>query len=696
MSTPVNAPGLPVLRPIDFASAPQLGTLSDVQPFTRRDTRTYLGLLHDTLAWSIKAAEVLESNENALKLSWLEQGEYLVSEFNSISSELRESVNDNVDAVNANVAERLAANLETIGTITTDLTSAVAESIDANNTVVNESIDANNASVTALIGQVNTDLDTLDTSVSNRIAANEAAMNQAVAAVIGSSIVMQDAVINGMFNDPDSSIVGGVTDIVENDAVLLRNSHAWLRVQPQGGNDTPGVQQFIDDVKTGKRAGVLRDNTYNVTSLNLDYSADEAVNLGFMAPRLSGGSKRGTIIKQIPGTTEHVINVKGKPGSAGHTGKVTSLIVESMTIMGTPGGGDGVRVRSFTDLVLRDLWVQGCGANGLAFDRQTFQVGVSDEYGYGVQVSAVKTMLNAGFGIADVGQHPIGSRLLAAVEAEQNGLGGASLNPSSTTLDEFYAGGNGGPGLIVDYAPGSLNCFGLSMYGGRLEGNAGYEADIRGGHAHLMDGVVILATTGAHLVRVGAGSLTRPADGTSNDFQFRAGFLAGDKVTAGQKAFIIGGKSTGAVLRPARFQPENFVDFNSDFMNVIQNGGVATSIDYRNTRRTAQIYEAVNANADRIFEGRQFGDANRRFSARANGYLDWGDGVAAPDASMYRDTANRIRMAAGDTFMVDGTWDGGMINLGANRLWVDANGRLRIKNGVPASDLDGVIVGTQS
>ena len=34
--------------------------------------------------------------------------------------------------------------------------------------------------------------------------------------------------------------------------------------------------------------------------------------------------------------------------------------------------------------------------------------------------------------------------------------------------------------------------------------------------------------------------------------------------------------------------------------------------------------------------------------------------------------------------------------LGGNTIWVDKTGKLRIKNGVPASDLDGTVVGTQT
>jgi hypothetical protein len=43
------------------------------------------------------------------------------------------------------------------------------------------------------------------------------------------------------------------------------------------------------------------------------------------------------------------------------------------------------------------------------------------------------------------------------------------------------------------------------------------------------------------------------------------------------------------------------------------------------------------------------------------------------------------------------TWESGHLVFGGlHHIWVDANNKLRIKSGVPASDSDGGIVGTQS
>jgi hypothetical protein len=41
-------------------------------------------------------------------------------------------------------------------------------------------------------------------------------------------------------------------------------------------------------------------------------------------------------------------------------------------------------------------------------------------------------------------------------------------------------------------------------------------------------------------------------------------------------------------------------------------------------------------------------------------------------------------------------WPAPGLDMGGYILWVDSSGRLRIKNGAPTSDTDGVVVGTQT
>jgi hypothetical protein len=48
-------------------------------------------------------------------------------------------------------------------------------------------------------------------------------------------------------------------------------------------------------------------------------------------------------------------------------------------------------------------------------------------------------------------------------------------------------------------------------------------------------------------------------------------------------------------------------------------------------------------------------------------------------------------------FVSGSAWNSGnLFQLGTYRLWVDSSNRLRIKNGIPSSDTDGTVVGTQA
>lgn len=70
------------------------------------------------------------------------------------------------------------------------------------------------------------------------------------------------------------------------------------------------------------------------------------------------------------------------------------------------------------------------------------------------------------------------------------------------------------------------------------------------------------------------------------------------------------------------------------------------------------------------------------------------------DLSLTRlsDSQNSITLYGSNGFpqIGDGAWDGKPMRLGAYHFWVDSSDRLRIKNGVPTSDTDGTVVGTQT
>jgi hypothetical protein len=67
-------------------------------------------------------------------------------------------------------------------------------------------------------------------------------------------------------------------------------------------------------------------------------------------------------------------------------------------------------------------------------------------------------------------------------------------------------------------------------------------------------------------------------------------------------------------------------------------------------------------------------------------------GTSAPDSRIERQGSNLLGLAAGDSFALEGTYNGGHLLLGSNHLWLDATGKLRIKASAPSSDTDGTLV----
>jgi Pectate lyase superfamily protein len=76
--------------------------------------------------------------------------------------------------------------------------------------------------------------------------------------------------------------------------------------------------------------------------------------------------------------------------------------------------------------------------------------------------------------------------------------------------------------------------------------------------------------------------------------------------------------------------------------------------------------------------------------------IAFSSGASPADVSFIRYGASIGGMSTGQSFRVDGTWNGGHLLLGNYHIWVDSSGRLRIKNGAPTSDTDGVVVGAQT
>ncbi len=79
--------------------------------------------------------------------------------------------------------------------------------------------------------------------------------------------------------------------------------------------------------------------------------------------------------------------------------------------------------------------------------------------------------------------------------------------------------------------------------------------------------------------------------------------------------------------------------------------------------------------------------------------LAFGDGRAAPDVMLKRTGPRTLALdaRAGAQFFDHGSgWNGGHLRMGNHHLWVDGAGVLRIKEGAPTGDTDGVAVGAQT
>ncbi|WP_437830654.1 BppU family phage baseplate upper protein [Niallia taxi] len=393
-----------------------------------------------------------------------------------------------------------------------------------------------------------------------------------------------------------------------------------------------------------------KDNCYGVSSLSIDYSevVIDTKTYGFKSIKISGENKRNTVIQQVVATTDSVLKFIGKVGDRSHAGKITGLILEGVSILGNDDGGSGIYMRSFNDLIIRDCYIQSCGGDAIRIDRQVFDpANGKDEYAYNLKLENVKMLLNKGWGINSVAQHAVGSAIFDNCDIHGNGLGGININPSSITLIGGNIIGNKGPGLKVRQTPSypTSVTFGLNVKATRFEGNSepgGYEILVEGSWAPKFDGVVVLATTGAHVF--GIGKNTTSTANMVRQPTIIGGYYAGNKTTAGQKFLDIGVYSYNLAVINPRVDLNEFANSitSQDMMDLVSDSGTDTYIIYGKNERTTR------ALAGKVLTGRAlvtklFGDATQRLLVRYNGALEWGDGTNNPDTNLYRSAAGQLR-----------------------------------------------------
>lgn len=135
----------------------------------------------------------------------------------------------------------------------------------------------------------------------------------------------------------------------------------------------------------------------------------------------------------------------------------------------------------------------------------------------------------------------------------------------------------------------------------------------------------------------------------------------------------------------------NSVDANTTIPN--DTIAIGTRTDFA-TFGAAGITFAQYSGNTKGLKLRNMTEASESFHMDYAGTMKWHPwNTANPDTTLGRSAANELAMGTGDSFKVDGTWNGGTIILGTTRIWIDGNGQLRIKNGAPTSATDGTAIG---
>jgi hypothetical protein len=128
----------------------------------------------------------------------------------------------------------------------------------------------------------------------------------------------------------------------------------------------------------------------------------------------------------------------------------------------------------------------------------------------------------------------------------------------------------------------------------------------------------------------------------------------------------------------------------------VKAGADYTTIEQNNFQDGPTNCVQVDATAVNTYVGRNRGITTYAGSTTP-GLLDNGTATVVEGSD---ETANSaVRKATSHSFSDKSgacTWNSGYVYFGVHVLWVDATGRLRIKNGLPTSNTDGTVVGTQT
>lgn len=127
---------------------------------------------------------------------------------------------------------------------------------------------------------------------------------------------------------------------------------------------------------------------------------------------------------------------------------------------------------------------------------------------------------------------------------------------------------------------------------------------------------------------------------------------------------------------------------------IVVQEGFDKNIPYEMTQLVSGVAErTINMSAGQgtLWQEITIANAQEQFRKSYDGELRWRNQV-----SFDYIRENTVGTRDGGHLYTQGAWNGGTLAMGGYHLWIDASNRLRIKYGLPTSDFDGAVVGSQS
>lgn len=615
---------------------------TNIAPFTIRDSATYLAQVETIIAWIKGIVPQIDSNNAALIEAWVEQTTQIVNDVNTALASQADEVNtallEQLNTVNTALADQLA-------TVTQQLTDQSAE--------VNQLLTDN----VNFINAVSADLET-------QIAQNNANMEAAVDTILANGPELQDPVVTAIAQDPDSQFAGELSKYVR------------------------GKQIDLNIARYGAVGDGVTDDTAAILSAFADFFD-------------AGGAGRPARITGEPGKVYNFSESITLPLTKNFTGGTIDFGGAQLNYTGDNAYGFVADTRGsgrlWRDFRIKDLFLTNGGMR--------LESNNASDYSYGFIFDGLK--------IEGATEHGLflNGPFEAVILHPRIGVGNSDTYNAinivgGTSSIEIFGGvtRRGRNGLFYDGT--DVDVYGLTTLDARAEGIQALNSRgnvISGVHVERCQaGKTDLSGTQPGIYMTGGGTIqggyfydwaSAPDRRMTHAISLYASTTGPAVVQTPQVSNVpTAVRVNGAGAADVTLMGVPSYDVNSGYtgaLHVLGKGDQTVNnraIRVKRTLATETAMAVYSAN-----------EAEPRFSVDGAGRMGWhAFGSATPDVILQRATANRLDLATGDSFKLDGTWNGGHLIMGTVHYWNDATGKFRLKDGAPTSDTDGTIVGTQA